>query len=160
MNIGRRDFIKMLGAFGGAMVAEGLAPTGIVKPADIMLPNKPTVVGPMPRMGGGLSEFIEIDLQSFVITVENPQVESLGIDSLLTYSDAPQYFTISLTIVADKMTTSAVDGWAAEKMYGRGGILRLPRRQGEWLCIYCGSVQPMIRTHCSQCGGARDWVVT
>jgi hypothetical protein len=158
MRIARRDFLKMLGVFGGALVAEGLAPQGIVKSGEIMLPDKPTVVGPMPRMGGGLSEFIEIDVQNVTIALENPFVTEWSMEDL-SLGPNPRYIAVNLSILADRATTRLVDNWIGT-MHGRNATLRIPRRRGEWLCLYCGSAQPMFRTHCFQCGGARDWVIT
>jgi len=159
MQIARRQFLKMMGAFGASLAAEGLAPKGIIKPAELVLPKEPTVVGPMPRKGGGISNFVEIGLAGHTITIENPLITDYTVDGTLLYVDRPSYATVNITMLVDGVALSLVDNWVATNMHGKGGILRIPQYAAEWLCVFCGSPQPMIRTHCSQCGGARDWVV-
>jgi hypothetical protein len=149
-------------------VTEGLAPRGIVKPGDIKLPREPTVVGPMPRIGGGLSNFVEIELQSpsLTITLENPLLERYSLDNLSSeYRDGPRYVVVDLCFIADGAVMDSLGhGWPVTSWGGpqEKAILRVPRRQGEWLCIYCGSINSMVHIRCSQCGGARarDWMVT
>ncbi|NIV37754.1 MAG: hypothetical protein GWN58_52575, partial [Anaerolineae bacterium] len=85
MKIDRRHFLKMLSAFGGALAAEGFAPAGVLTPEKIALPDKPTVVGPMPRMGGGLSGFVEIVLNHASITLENPMVRDFSVEIPVTW---------------------------------------------------------------------------
>ena len=29
----------------------------------------------------------------------------------------------------------------------------------EWRCLYCGSPQKIDRTHCTQCGAPRSWIL-
>jgi len=35
----------------------------------------------------------------------------------------------------------------------------LPIYQEEWLCLYCGSPNPLPDRHCSQCGAPRNWLL-
>lgn len=36
---------------------------------------------------------------------------------------------------------------------------RIPIWTEEWLCLYCGSPQPLPLTHCSRCGAPRNWIL-
>lgn len=29
----------------------------------------------------------------------------------------------------------------------------------EWMCLYCTSPNPLPKTHCSQCGAPRNWLI-
>lgn len=40
----------------------------------------------------------------------------------------------------------------------RGVYLKSARSASEWMCAYCGAVNPRARTQCSQCGGPRSFV--
>ena len=35
----------------------------------------------------------------------------------------------------------------------------LPIFQEEWLCLYCGSPNPLPDRHCLQCGAPRNWLL-
>ncbi len=149
----------MLSAFGGALAAEGFAPAGVLTPEKIALPDKPTVVGPMPRMGGGLSGFVEIVLNHASITLENPMVRDFSVEIPVTWVGGPRYYIIDMKVYADHATYKDLEAWAGST-WAKSPLLRIPMQQGEWICIYCGSINPMPRAHCSQCGGTRDWTVT
>ena len=36
---------------------------------------------------------------------------------------------------------------------------RLPIWAEEWVCLYCASPNELSLTHCSQCGGPRNWIL-
>ena len=29
----------------------------------------------------------------------------------------------------------------------------------EWMCLYCGSPNPLPKTHCEKCGAPRNWLI-
>lgn len=36
---------------------------------------------------------------------------------------------------------------------------QFPIYADEWMCLYCGSPNPLPKTHCSQCGAPRNWLI-
>jgi len=46
----------------------------------------------------------------------------------------------------------AVEKW----MYG---IPQFPHYAEEFMCLYCGSPQSILRTHCAQCGAPRSFLL-
>ena len=41
--------------------------------------------------------------------------------------------------------------------FARNG--RSPTWTEEWMCLYCASPNDLLITHCSQCGGPRNWIL-
>ena len=41
--------------------------------------------------------------------------------------------------------------------FARNG--RSPSWAEEWVCLYCASPNELSLTHCSQCGGPRNWIL-
>jgi len=40
-----------------------------------------------------------------------------------------------------------------------GNTMGLHLIEDEWLCVWCGSVNPFSNRHCSQCGGQRGFLL-
>ena len=63
--------------------------------------------------------------------------------------------SIELTISAPA-TAEIVD---AVSRWAKNGNGRLPIWAEEWMCLYCGSPQPLPLTHCGKCGAPRSWIL-
>lgn len=35
----------------------------------------------------------------------------------------------------------------------------LPDFREEWMCLYCGTPQPLSQINCSKCGAPRNWIL-
>ena len=60
---------------------------------------------------------------------------------------------LSISAPATPQILKAITRWA------RNGRARLPIWTEEWLCLYCGSPNPLPITHCDQCGAPRSWIL-
>jgi hypothetical protein len=47
----------------------------------------------------------------------------------------------------------------AMKKWMYNGIPQFPIYADEWMCLYCGSPNPLPKTHCSQCAAPRNWLI-
>jgi hypothetical protein len=152
MKIARRQFLKIMGGFGASLVAEDLAPKGIVKPGEIVLPKEPTVIRAMPSMLKEGQAAAESKCKNRCIRVDMLSMRHW------TYLGGGCY-NIELSVAGNVTTFKALEGWR-----GPGRVV-IPssadeNSMNEWFCVLCGLSNSMLHAHCSQCGAARDWVVT
>jgi len=104
---------------------------------------------PMPQMKIG-NCFASITTMNFeresypMYALDDPfsRIESFG-PTRVTFSGIAQYSPEVL---------KAVEKW----MYG---IPQFPHYESEFLCLHCGSPQPITQTHCKQCGAPRSFLL-
>ena len=48
---------------------------------------------------------------------------------------------------------------AAMEKWMRSDRPQFPIYAEEWLCLYCGTPNPLPKTCCSQCGAPRNWLI-
>ena len=62
--------------------------------------------------------------------------------------------TFSGMVIYTPEVLRAVEKW----MYG-GGVPQFPHHESEFMCLHCGSPQPITLTHCKQCGAPRSFIL-
>jgi len=83
--------------------------------------------------------------------ITNVTLEDLGEISLAT--SPRRLITFEAQAPATPEIIDAVMGWA------RNPNGKLPIYSEEWMCLYCGSPQPLPLTHCEKCGAPRNWLI-
>ncbi len=43
--------------------------------------------------------------------------------------------------------------------WARNGRGRIPDWKEEWMCLYCGTPQPLPNPKCEDCGAPRNWLI-
>ena len=90
-------------------------------------------------------------LKEFKIETPIPSFESWYGENVTFVSAMPQIEFTGLAPATPEIL-AAIQKW----MKDPGG---LPFYQDEWMCLYCGSPNPLPERHCSQCGAPRNWLI-
>lgn len=77
-------------------------------------------------------------------------ITSFSVDGMID-----SYSTVELTATAP--ATPEILGAISQWM--KNGSGDLPIWAEEWMCLYCGSPQPLPLTHCKKCGAPRNWIL-
>lgn len=173
MKIQRRDFLKMLGVLGTSLATSNLPVSDeIAKLSDnVLLPDDGTVVTDMsPQISVNAIPGADFRITRLDISEEIPwqQTSSVPITtgsasivgfpyyaggSSIMFPAGRMTVKMEATAHCDQVTADALWVWFKENK-------KLPLWHQEWICLYCGSAQPVHVTSCKNCGGQRNWVVT
>lgn len=161
----------MLGVLGTSLTTSGLPVSGeVAKLSDkVLLPDSGTVVTDVsPQISVNAVPGADFRITRLDMSEEIPrEQERISSGSAYTYTWSPYNYgasailqpagrmTVKMEAVAhcDRTTADALWVWFRENK-------KLPIWHQEWICLYCGSAQPVHKTSCKNCGAARDWVVT
>lgn len=92
-------------------------------------------------------------LESFSYNADANPVYSWGSNAPVGFVANPGLIRFEGIAPATPQILDAMQRW----MNNRGG--RFPLYAGEWMCLYCGSPNELPKTHCTQCGAPRNWLI-
>ncbi len=176
MKIARRDFLKMLGVLGTSLVASDLPVSKEVSrlSESVMLPDSgPITTDVSPQISVNAVPGADFRITSLNVKHDKPwrgpsSASAVTLEQLSTAGSSTSVWIPSgsplgshgmvrvdmeATAYCDQATADALWVWFKTNK-------RLPIWHQEWICLYCGSAQPVTSQSCRNCGGARNWVLT
>ena len=89
----------------------------------------------------------------------NIEVNHNWIDTRSCHENEPQYIQGAGEIRFSGIAPATPQILDAMKRWMYKDNPQFPIYQDEWMCLYCGSPNPLPERHCSQCGAPRNWLI-
>lgn len=86
------------------------------------------------------------------ISINNNTIDAVTFDGARTFIPTYQEIRFSGVAVGNQHTLKLL-----ERLMHEG--LTYPVYEPEFMCLFCGSPQPISRTHCKQCGAPRSFII-